>query len=59
MFMIDCNSNRFDFFVNGGGSVIMLFSREPFLDETATVYVAWNKFVNIPTVIMRFLSLFC
>lgn len=33
----------FDFMVNGGGAVRLLFGKSPFLPVTETVWVPWNE----------------
>ena len=43
---------RFDILVNGGGSVTLQFSRQPFLSQTTSVMVPWNQVITMGTVLM-------
>ncbi|KAK3862550.1 hypothetical protein Pcinc_031597 [Petrolisthes cinctipes] len=42
----------FDFMVNGGGAVRLLFGKSPFLPVTETVWVPWNEIVVTNTIVM-------
>ena len=42
----------FDILVNGGGSVTLMFQRQPFQFQQTTVMVPWNQMVTMDTVTM-------
>ena len=44
--------HRFDILVNGGGSVTLEFTRQPFQSHTISVSVPWNQIITIEPVIM-------
>lgn len=44
--------SRFDFLVNGGGSVTVTFQRLPFAQRDVTVIVPWNRIVTMETVVL-------
>ena len=47
--------NRFYFYVNGGESMQIKFIHDNYFMEKTFVYVHWNTFLTIPTIILRFL----
>ncbi|RUS82250.1 hypothetical protein EGW08_009988 [Elysia chlorotica] len=47
----------FDILVNGGGSVKLDFSRDPFKHKTASVLVPWNQIITMDTVVMSMSTL--
>ncbi|GFR86630.1 teneurin-m-like isoform X2 [Elysia marginata] len=47
----------FDILVNGGGSVELDFSRDPFKHKTASVLVPWNQIITMDTVKMSMSTL--
>lgn len=47
-----CYMHRFDILVNGGGSVTLEFTRQPFQSHTISVSVPWNQIITIEPVIM-------
>lgn len=47
---------RFDILVNGGGSVTLKFSRQPFLTRTVSVLVPWNQIITMETVVMALIK---
>ncbi|XP_056012581.1 teneurin-m-like isoform X5 [Ostrea edulis] len=46
------NDGMFDILVNGGGSVTLEFTRQPFQSHTISVSVPWNQIITMETVIM-------
>ncbi|XP_053400283.1 teneurin-m-like isoform X5 [Mercenaria mercenaria] len=46
----------FDILVNGGGSVTLKFSRQPFLTRTVSVLVPWNQIITMETVVMALIE---
>ncbi|KAH3713533.1 hypothetical protein DPMN_073325, partial [Dreissena polymorpha] len=42
----------FDILVNGGGSVTLKFSRQPFITQTVSVLVPWNQIITMETVVL-------
>jgi hypothetical protein len=51
-FTLSRHSGWFDFMVNGGGVVTLLFSRSPFRKQYRTVSVPWNEVVIINDIVM-------
>jgi len=47
-----CTYARFDILVNGGGSVTLEFTRQPFQSHSISVLVPWNQILTIDTVVM-------
>ncbi|XP_060065187.1 teneurin-m-like [Ylistrum balloti] len=43
---------QFDILVNGGGSVTLEFTRQPFQSHSTSVLVPWNQILTLNTVIM-------
>ncbi|XP_061169948.1 teneurin-m-like isoform X4 [Saccostrea echinata] len=46
------NDGMFDILVNGGGSVTLEFTRQPFQSHTISVSVPWKQIITMETVIM-------
>lgn len=46
----------FDFMVNGGGAVRLLFGKSPFLPVTETVWVPWNEVMQRDNIYSTLLS---
>ena len=45
--------SRFDLSANGGASLTLSFERAPFLTQYRTVWVPWNVFYVMDTLIMK------
>ena len=44
---------RFDLLANGGASLTLSFERAPFLTQYRTVWVPWNVFYVMDTLVMK------
>lgn len=49
-FRVPC---RFDLLANGGASLTLSFERAPFLTQYRTVWVPWNVFYVMDTLVMK------
>lgn len=47
---------RFDVLTNGGASLTLSFERAPFLNQYRTVWVPWNVFYVMDTLVMKKVS---
>lgn len=47
---------RFDLLANGGASLTLSFERAPFLTQYRTVWVPWNVFYVMDTLVMKKVS---
>lgn len=47
---------RFDLLTNGGASLTLGFERAPFLNQYRTVWVPWNVFYVMDTLVMKKVS---
>ena len=45
--------SRFDLLANGGASLTLSFERAPFLTQYRTVWVPWNVFYVMDTLVMK------
>uniref|UniRef100_A0A671NMG3 Teneurin-2 n=1 Tax=Sinocyclocheilus anshuiensis TaxID=1608454 RepID=A0A671NMG3_9TELE len=43
----------FDLVANGGGSLTLRFERSPFLSQERTVWLPWNRFYTMDTVVLQ------
>ncbi|KAL0162411.1 hypothetical protein M9458_041807, partial [Cirrhinus mrigala] len=43
----------FDLVANGGGSLTLRFERAPFLSQERTVWLPWNRFYAMDTVVLQ------
>lgn len=44
---------RFDLVANGGASLTLVFERSPFLTQYHTVWIPWNVFYVMDTLVMK------
>ncbi|XP_035826375.1 teneurin-m, partial [Aplysia californica] len=51
-FTLTREKGLFDILVNGGGSVLLEFVRDPFVTQTASVLVPWNQIITMDTVVL-------
>uniref|UniRef100_A0A8C9T954 Teneurin transmembrane protein 1 n=1 Tax=Scleropages formosus TaxID=113540 RepID=A0A8C9T954_SCLFO len=51
-FTISRHDGSFDLVADGGSSITLLFQRAPFVTKRRTVWLPWNKFVVLDTVVM-------
>lgn len=49
-------TRRFDLLTNGGASLTLGFKRAPFLNQYRTVWVPWNVFYVMDTLVMKKVS---
>lgn len=49
-------TRRFDLLTNGGASLTLSFERAPFLNQYRTVWVPWNVFYVMDTLVMKKVS---
>lgn len=47
---------RFDLLANGGASLTLSFERAPFITQYRTVWVPWNVFYVMDTLVMKKVS---
>lgn len=45
--------SRFDLVANGGASLTLVFERSPFLTQYHTVWIPWNVFYVMDTLVMK------
>lgn len=45
--------SRFDLIANGGASLTLHFERAPFLSQERTVWLPWNSFYAMDTLVMK------
>lgn len=46
-------TRRFDLLTNGGASLTLSFERAPFLNQFRTVWLPWNVFYVMDTLVMK------
>lgn len=52
-FLFSALSNSFDLIANGGASLTLHFERAPFLSQERTVWLPWNSFYAMDTLMMK------